>query len=54
MNKEQIKTKITETGHEIDDFVEDTAANHNYPKWKVWLGIAAVLVLVGLAAAVIK
>ena len=54
MDKEKLVTKVDETGHKIDDFVENTAEKHNYPKWKVWLGIAAVLVLVGLAVAVIK
>jgi len=54
MNKEQIKTKITETGHEVDDWVEDTATKHNYPKWKVWLGMAIVLALTGLAIMAIK
>ena len=54
MNKEQIKTKITETGHEIDDYVEDTAEKHNYPKWKIWLGMTILLALAGLAIVAIK
>ena len=54
MDKQKFVTKVTEAGHEIDDFVEDTAEKHNYPKWKIWLGIAVVLVLVDLAIAVIK
>jgi len=54
MDKQKLVIKVDETGHEIDDFVEDTAEKHNYPKWKIWLGIAVVLVLVGLAIAVIK
>lgn len=53
MDKEQIKSKVINVGqevdnagHKIDDFVEDTAEKHNYPKWKIWLG----LVVIGLAA----
>ena len=54
MKKQKFVTKVTETGHEIDDQVEDTAKNHNYPKWKIWLGMAIVLALTGLAIVVIK
>ena len=49
MDKEKIKTEFGDTGHKIDDFVEDTAEKHNYPKWKVWVGFAiAGLAVVGV------
>jgi len=54
MDKEQIKNKVDNTSHKIDDRVEDTAEKHNYPKWKVWLGLAVTLLLVGLAITAIK
>jgi hypothetical protein len=31
--------KLDKAGHKIDDWVEDTAEKHNYPKWKVWAGL---------------
>ena len=54
MDKEQIKNKIDNTGHVVDDWVEDTAEKHSFPKWKVWLGLAVALLLVGLAITTIK
>ena len=42
--------KLDNTGHKVDDWVEDTAEKHNYPKWKVWFGVAiGVLALVGIS-----
>ena len=46
MDKEKVKNTMDDAGHKIDDWVEDTAEKHNYPKWKIWFG----LVTVGLAA----
>jgi hypothetical protein len=37
MDKDQIKTKVNEIGHAIDDKVEASAIKHNESKWKVWL-----------------
>ena len=54
MDKQKFVTKVTEAGHEIDDYVEDAAAKHNYPKWKIWLGMAVLLALAGLAIMAIK
>lgn len=35
---EDLKNKLNETGSQIDDKVEETAAKYNVPKWIVWLG----------------
>lgn len=50
MKVDDIESKVNEAGHKADDWVDDTAAKHNYPKWKVWLGIGiAVLAVIGAA-----
>ena len=54
MDKDQIKNKVDNAGHKVDDWVEATAEKHSFPKWKVWLGIAVALSLVGLAVMAIK
>lgn len=42
------KDKLNQAGHAVDDFVEDTSDQHNYPKWKVWLGLGiAAMALFG-------
>ena len=50
MDKEKFADKLDETGHKMDDWAEDTAEKHGFPKWKVWLGIGiAALAVVGAA-----
>jgi hypothetical protein len=45
---DEVKDKANQAGHKIDDWVEDTAEKHSFPKWKVWLGIGiAALAVVG-------
>ncbi|WP_371366330.1 hypothetical protein SRRS_07360 [Sporomusa rhizae] len=49
MNKEQIKSKVNETGKKVDNWAEDTAIKHNYPKWKIYLGVViGILAVIGL------
>lgn len=50
MDEKQIKTNINEASHKADDWVENAAEKHNFPKWKVWAGIA---VFIGLASAIV-
>lgn len=49
MNKEQIKANVNETGQKFDKWAKDTATKHNYPEWKVYLGvIIGILAVTGL------
>lgn len=49
MNKQEIKTKVDELGHKIDDGVENYAEKHSYSKGQVWLLATGALCLIGLA-----
>lgn len=47
--KDTVKDKVNETGQKIDDWVDKAAEKHNFPQWKVWLGIGiAALAVVGV------
>lgn len=43
---ENLKNKLDEVGSKIDDKVEETSANHNVPKWVIWLGGAVAVSLI--------
>jgi len=43
IDKEEIKNKLDEVGHKIDDKVEEVSAEKGIPKWAVWLGLAVVV-----------
>ncbi|MDU4959972.1 MAG: hypothetical protein E6X17_04810 [Sporomusaceae bacterium] len=50
MNEEiqKAKDKADETSQKINDWVDEAAEKHNFPKWKVWVGIGiAALAVVG-------
>jgi basic membrane lipoprotein Med (substrate-binding protein (PBP1-ABC) superfamily) len=52
MKKDELKKKVNDVGHAIDDGVEAAAEKHNFAKWQVWLGLAAAVLLVALVAKV--
>jgi len=43
VKKDEIKKVIDETGHAIDDKVEQISAERKIPKAIVWLGLAVVV-----------
>ena len=54
VKKDEIKKVIDETGHAIDDKVEQISAERKIPKAIVWLGLAVVVGVVLDALGVIQ